>query len=345
MATAEQLKALLKSHLTGDEEQFRSVALQIAAYTAKRGSTQLAQELRALLDDVRTRHAPSGLPRAVPIARPAGELASLLTASYPATRLSDMVLRPLLQESLAEVVRQYRQRQRLREHGLSPKRKLLLVGPPGSGKTMTASAMAGECGLPLMFVQLHSLITKYMGETAAKLHLVFDAMVQTRGVYLFDEFDAIGSTRSAPNDVGEIRRILNSFLQFLERDDSDSIVVAATNFAGMLDQALFRRFDDVIRYSLPSPQMAKALIQNRLSSFDVRAIAWRPVLFETRGLSHGEITRACDDAAKAAVLADTREISTEPLTHALRVRREMGAAAADAASQVHTRRARAARRR
>jgi SpoVK/Ycf46/Vps4 family AAA+-type ATPase len=345
MATAEQLKALLKSHLAGDEEQFRSIALQIAAYTAKKGNTQLAQELKSILDEARIRHAQSGLTRAVPIARPAGELASLITASYPATRLGDMVLRPLLQETLAETVRQYRQRHRLREHGLSPKRKLLLIGPPGSGKTMTASAIAGECGLPLLFVQLHSLITKYMGETAAKLHLVFDAMVQTRGVYLFDEFDAIGATRSMPNDVGEIRRILNSFLQFLERDDSDSIVVAATNFAGMLDQALFRRFDDVIRYSLPSPQMAKALIQNRLSSFDARAIVWRPVLDETRGLSHGEITRACDDAAKAAVLADSTQISTALLKDALRVRRQIVVAEAAAVSQGRSRQARAARRR
>src|SRR5436190_20540070 len=110
-----------------------------------------------------------------------------------------MVLaRPVLAK-LDEIVRQHRQRERLRQHGLAPKRKILLVGPPGCGKTMTAAALAGECKLPLMFVQLHSLITKYMGETAAKLHLVFDAMGQTQGIYLFDEFDAIGSTRSAQN--------------------------------------------------------------------------------------------------------------------------------------------------
>ena len=345
MATAEQLKALLKSHLAGDEEHFRSVALQIAAYSAKKGNSQLAQELRSLLDDARQRHTPSTLVRAVPIARPAGELASLVTASYPATRLGDMVLRPSVHESLAEVVRQYRQRERLRQHGLSPKRKLLLVGPSGCGKTMTASAVAGESGLPLMFVQLHSLITKYMGETAAKLHMIFDAMAQTRAVYLFDEFDAIGSTRSATNDVGEIRRILNSFLQFLERDESDSIVIAATNFAGMLDEALFRRFDDVIRYSLPTVKMAKALIENRLSSFDVHSIVWRAALVEARGLSHGEITRACDDAARAAVLADAKELSTEPLRHALRVRREMGATAVAAVGRSRAERARRTPRR
>src|SRR5262245_38377519 len=320
MATAEQLKALLKSHVAGDEERFRAVALQIAAHNAKKGNTQLAQQLRELLDEARRIQAPVGPPRAVPIARPAGELAGLVTASYPSTRLSDMVLTKAGKQSLLAVVEQYRQRDRLRSHGLSPKRKILLVGPPGCGKTMTASALAGECNLPLMFVQLHSLITKYMGETAAKLHLVFDAMGETRGVYLFDEFDAIGSTRTLRNDVGEIRRVLNSFLQFLERDDSQSIVVAATNFVGMLDEALFRRFDDVIRYELPDAPMIRALIENRLSSFDIRKLRWINVTRSAAGLSHAEITRACDDAAKEAVLADRRAIASASLEEALRTR-------------------------
>lgn len=323
MATSEQLKALLKSHATGDDERFRAIALQIAAHNAKKGNTQLAQELRAILDQARREQAPAGVPRAVPIARPAGELAGLVTASYPNTRLGEMVLSASVRASLEQVVTQFRQRDRLRSHGLSPKRKLLLVGPPGCGKTMTASALAGETNLPLMFVQLHTLITKYMGETAAKLHLVFDAMVQTRGVYLFDEFDAIGTTRGATNDVGEIRRVLNSFLQFLERDDSDSIVVGATNFVGMLDEALFRRFDDVIRYELPDSRMVRALIENRLSAFNVGHLLWPAVTKAASGLSHAEITRACDDAAKEAVLSETLEIASAALEEALRLRQQM----------------------
>jgi len=323
MATGEQLKALVKSHAAGDEERFRSTALQIAAHSARKGATQLAKDLRDLLDRAPRHQAPAGVPRAVPIVRPAGELAGLVTASYPSTRIADMVLSGEVHDALAEVVSQYRQRDRLRHHGLSPKRKLLLIGPPGCGKTMTASALAGECALPLMFVQLHTLITKYMGETAAKLHLVFDAMSVTRGVYLFDEFDAIGSTRGARNDVGEIRRILNSFLQFLERDESDSIVVAATNLVGLLDEALFRRFDDVIRYALPNAKMARALIENRLARFDLTGVDWRAPLAGACGLSHAEITRACDEAAKASVLANTKVISTLTLRDALRTRRNM----------------------
>ena len=122
---------------------------------------------------------------------------------------------------------------------------------------MTAAAVAGELGLPLFSIQLDGLITKYMGETAAKLRVVFDAIQATRGVYLFDEFDALGGERGSKNDVGEIRRVLNSFLQFLEQDESDSLVLGATNHAGLLDRALFRRFDAVLEYALPTPEESR----------------------------------------------------------------------------------------
>lgn len=321
MATAEQIKALVKSVADGDTDRFRTVALQIAAHSAKNGRMDFAGELRDLIDRAsrRTQHA-VGQPRTVPIARPSGELATLLTVSYPSTRLSDMVLREDVRARLFEVVRQFHQRELLRTHNLSPRRRLLLIGPPGCGKTMTASALAGECRLPLMSVQLHTLITKYLGETAAKLHVVFEAMSQTSGVYLFDEFDALGATRMAQNDVGEIRRVLNSFLQFMERDSTDSIIVAATNLVEMLDPAVFRRFDDVIAYQPPSPQMIRELIENRLSAFDTSDLDWSVVVRAAQALSHADVSRACDDAAKEAVLTGTRLVKTGQLTHALRFR-------------------------
>jgi SpoVK/Ycf46/Vps4 family AAA+-type ATPase len=320
VATAEQLKALLKSHAAGDDDLFRSVALQIAAREATKGNERLAGELRDLVARAKRGQQSAGSPRAVPIARPTGELAGLVLASYPSIRLSDMVLSEAVRVRIEEVIDQQRQRDLLRSHGLSPKRKILLVGPPGCGKSMTASVLAGECQLPLLFVQLHSLITKYMGETAAKLHLIFDAMAETRGVYLFDEFDAIGATRSAGNDVGEIRRVLNSFLQFLERDDSDSLIVAATNFIGMLDDALFRRFDDVITYELPDKALVKRLIENRLSTFDLRCVRWGDIGLAAKSLSHAEVARACDDAARGAVLSGELAIISEHLATALKNR-------------------------
>lgn len=243
---------LVDSFAERDDERFRTVALDIAAAAAKAGDRQLAETVRAMVDRSRRSVLPSVGPRAVPIVRPEGELASLLTVSYPKTRFVDMVLTKKCRASLDRLLQENRAADTLRAHGLEPRRRLLLAGPPGCGKTMTARAIAGETGLPLLVVQFHALITKYMGETGAKLHTIFDSMSRTRGVYLFDEFDVVGTSRSASNDVGEARRVVNSFLQLLEHDSSDSIVVAATNRVETLDDALFRRFDDIVLFARPT---------------------------------------------------------------------------------------------
>ena len=186
---------------------------------------------------------------------------------------------------------------------------------------MTATVLAGELGLPLFGIQFHSLITKYLGETAAKLRLIFDAMKETRAVYLFDEFDALGADRASPNEVGEIRRVLNSFLQFIEHDDSDSLVVAATNHPRLLDRALMRRFDAVIRYPLPSKAVALRVLRNRLALFKTSTIEWAVVQNATEGLSHAELARACENAAKTAFLEERTSLETGEVMEALKERR------------------------
>jgi SpoVK/Ycf46/Vps4 family AAA+-type ATPase len=253
MPTAEQILALVKSHVRGDDERFYSLVLQLAAAEAKRGHTLVAEQLKELLDQAK-----SPRPRVVyshgpvPIPSVRSDLASILSVQHPKTLLSNMVLDENLMGQLRRIVYEQRQRARLKNHGLTARRKLLLTGPPGSGKTMTASALAGELGLPLFSVLLHGILTKFMGEAAAKLRLIFDAMLEMRGVYLFDEIDALGGKREADNDVGEARRILNSFLQFLEQDHSEAVIVATTNHEALLDRALFRRFQAILKYQLPS---------------------------------------------------------------------------------------------
>lgn len=321
MATSAQLKSLLRSYSEADSERFVSVALQIAAHSARKGDTKLAQELRDLVDEIKRQKSAGHITGAVPITRATGELAGLLAVSYPKTRLREMVLSDVTSTALERVIHEYRHQDKLRSHGLSGRRKLLLVGPPGCGKTMSASAIAGELSLPLLAVQLHGLITKFMGETAAKLHVVFQAMTQMRGVYFFDEFDAIGADRGAQNDVGEARRILNSFLQFLEQDHSDSLIVAATNYAAMLDEALFRRFDDVIQYARPTSEEVVELIKNRLRSFLEKRPDWVVLQRLATGLSHAEVARACDDAAKSCIIEDLDEVTSARLAELLDERR------------------------
>ena len=299
MASGEQLKALLKSHAEGDDDRFFSVAMQVAAYEARLGHGRLAEELRTLIERAKSR-AGAGAP--IPIGRPRGELANLLEASYPSERLGQMVLGKALGDQIQRVIREQRHAGRIVERGLAPRRKLLLTGPPGTGKTMTASVLAGELGLPLLQVRLDGLITKFMGETAAKLRQIFEATGRTRGVYFFDEFDAIGSQRGLANDVGEIRRVLNSFLQMIEQDRSHSLVIAATNHPGILDPALFRRFDDILHYELPDRSQIAHLLRTRLASEAVKRIRWRTLADLAAGLSYAEVVRAADEVLKDALI-------------------------------------------
>jgi SpoVK/Ycf46/Vps4 family AAA+-type ATPase len=322
MSTARHIIALLKSHLEGEEERFFSTALQVAAHEARQGHSKVSQEIQGLIDQAKTRGV--SLERKIapiPLVQPKGDLANLVSVRYSDTRFTDMVLQASLEKRLQRILVEHLNRSRLEEYHLKPRRKILLVGPPGSGKSMTAAAIAGELQLPLLTVIYTSLITKFMGETASQLKLIFDAMSVTRGVYFFDEFDAIGSQRSSSNDVGEIRRVLNSCLQLLENDDSQSLIIAATNHPDLLDKAVFRRFDDVIQYEMPSQAIIQKLLETRLAYFHIVLGDWQQILKKAEGLSQAEIVRAADEAAKLAVLSGEKTISKENLLSAIMERK------------------------
>lgn len=191
------------------------------------------------------------------------------------------------------------------KYGFSNRRKILIEGQPGTGKTFTASVIASELDLPLYTVQMDKVVTKFMGETSTKLRQIFDTVATNTGVYFFDEFDAIGADRSLDNEVGEARRILNSFLQFIEQDSSESIIIAATNNQKLLDQALFRRFDDVLHYSMPTLEEIQRLFELKLSVFDKHFSATNSLIRKAIGLSHAEIIRVCDDAIKNSILTNS----------------------------------------
>ena len=188
---------------------------------------------------------------------------------------------------------------------------------------MTASVIGGELHLACYIIQMDKLVTKFMGETSAKLRQIFEMIRQHRGVFLFDEFDAIGTQRGAQNDVGEIRRVLNSFLLFVEQDASESIIVAATNHPELLDKALYRRFDDLIRFEKPGQEQIRQLVENRLSMFDTEQLKWSEISAAANNLSSAEITRACEDAAKEAVLNHKEIITSSLLIRAIE-RRQTG---------------------
>lgn len=313
MATAEQIKSIIKSHFSNDNEHFYTVALQLAAYEAKKGHQTLAFEIRNILDKERDKK--HSLLPILP-----NDLEGLVVTEQSTINKASLVMNQAIKDRILRIISEYRQQNKLKSFGLTHRRKVLLAGSPGTGKTMTAKVLAHELKIPLHTIQMDRLITKFMGETSAKLRQIFDLIQKQPGLYLFDEFDAIGGERSMDNDVGEIRRVLNSFLQFIEQDNSDSLIVAATNNPKLLDHALFRRFDDVLYYERPENDERKQLIQNILGTFIEPRFLWKSVLEASAGLSHAEIDHACRDAIKYIILSDEKKVNVSLLLKMLQER-------------------------
>mgnify|MGYP003282592831 CR=1 FL=1 len=296
MATAEQIKSLIRAHIDSDNDKFKTVVFQIAAYEAKHGHDTFARELKQFADKVgKVRGSVLRLNNAN----------GMFLMEMPSNRLDDLIVSEELSNRIFRILSEYRNRNKLQKYGLTNRRKILLEGRPGTGKTFTASVIAAELGLPLYTVQMDKVVTKFMGETSAKLRQIFDSIAISTGVYLFDEFDAIGADRGLDNEVGEARRILNSFLQFIEQDTSESIIIAATNNQKLLDQALFRRFDDVLHYGMPSESEIVRLFDYKFSSYDPSFAASIDLISKAKSLSHAEIIRVCDDAIKYSILNNT----------------------------------------
>lgn len=316
MATAEQIKSLIRSHFSDERERFLTLALQVAAHEAQQGHRDLAHEIRLIVDKAKEMQS-----SVIQLKFPQ-ELHGLVVVEAPQTPLAALVAPPSLKNRVDRVIHEFRQQQKLKKHGLSHRRKILLIGPPGTGKTMTARVLAHELSLRLCTIQVDKVVTKFMGETSAQLRQVFDLIQEEVGVYLFDEFDAIGGERTLENDVGEMRRVLNAFLQFIEQDSSDSLIVAASNSPRLLDRALYRRFDDVLYYEHPDAEDRTRLMKNVLGVFRDARMGWKTLATASQGLSHSEIDQACRDAIKEAILTDQKMVNTALLRTMLRERQD-----------------------
>ena len=299
MANAEYLTELVRAHYSGDSRRFSNLLNQVIAAESRAGHAHVAERLRELrIDGTR----PEATARATPLARPPRNLEQVLSASYSETKLSDLVLTTQNRNDLERYVIEQRRAQALADHGLKPRRRLLLHGPPGCGKTMAAQALAGELKLPLFRVRLEVIFSKYLGETASTLNDVFAEAGRVRGVYLFDEFDALGRTRLDEGEVGEMKRVVTTFLQLLDSDHSDSLMIAATNVGNALDNALFRRFDDVIELPEPPADLRRDLLIRLLRPWRMKV--GNQLVAQTIGLSFADIRAAIEDAYKDAILSD-----------------------------------------
>ena len=311
MTSLAQVTALVDAHVNRDYARFRAVTLQIAAGLASR-SEGSADQLRKLVE---RQQSVSFMP--LPSAN------GLLAAPPELASLDDMVLAPSVRAPLDRVLLEYAQREVLMVHSLRPARKLLFSGLPGTGKTMAASALARAISLPLFRVELHAVIASHLGETSTNLAKVFEHVRAMPAVYLFDEFDALSMDRSSTSDgssaSAEMRRVVNTLLQLIEDDQSNSLLVAATNHPQALDPAIFRRFDEIVTFPPLTETELTVLVDRALSGFDTGPLDYGAIYAVNPSLGHSDLCSVLERACKDHVLAGV-PISTDSLVRGIRRR-------------------------
>ncbi|MGA7793404.1 MAG: ATP-binding protein [Candidatus Acidiferrales bacterium] len=322
MARGELLRKLFLSHKRGAEDEFRAAALEIISEEQGKKNRQLARDLMRIMDNTTNLNAVMSFRDGNGLPKDKEKQALLVEVESPDVTFDDIILREQTKAALDRIVSEYRHIEVLRTHGLSPKKKLLFVGPPGCGKTLCAKIISRELGLPLLYTRFDAIVSSYLGETASNLRKVFDYAASGRWLLFFDEFDAIGKRRDDENEHGELKRVVNSFLQLLDGFHAPSLVVAATNHEELLDPALWRRFDEIVSFPRPSIQEIARLISMKIRNFPSTELDVKILANSMHGMSHADVERVCFDAIKTCVIENKDKLDASTVELAVEQQRE-----------------------
>ncbi len=321
MASGDLLRKLFQSYKRRDDQAFAQIAKEIVAEERAKHHHLLADELAGILEGPvyhNGRRSPSAGSRQLEeLPRDRERDTVLLEIRQPRRGLADIILNEENQREIDGILREYLRSDILRTHNLRPRSRLLFCGPPGCGKTLCAEVIATELQLPLLYTRFDSVISSYLGETSANLRKVFDYASRGSWVLFFDEFDAIGKSRDNEDEHGELKRVVNTFLQILDSFDSDTLVIAATNHEALLDVALWRRFDEILFFEPPTSDQVLPLLELKLGSIRHRDVDLSLFVPKLAGLTHADIERICIDAMKACLLSGERALSAQALNKAI----------------------------
>jgi len=300
MPTVEQLSRLFKAIARHDLAASEREAAAIAADEKRKGHITAAQLLSGALSKTGVQ---SVLDRTLPTGVD-GQAALLTGALFQRTQpvhLSDVALTPGNRSALQELIREEKNERHLRARGIRRRSKLLFHGPPGCGKTMAAQALGHALELPVFVVRFDAVVGSYLGQTATHLRQLFQFAQSQKCILLFDEIDALGKRRGSPSDVGELDRIVIALMQELELSQVAGFVIATSNLAGSLDDALWRRFDLSLQFRSPTATQLRQFVTKKAAQY--RLPASRTLLAKaTRVPSYAEAEKAVEDAARRAVL-------------------------------------------
>lgn len=318
MASGKLLRQLIKSGNSGNAASFRAASEAVIRDERDKNHHLLANDLERILygESSQSSVKQAGLAKSAPSSHDSG--LPLLEERPVVREEKDIILAAHTQAMLGRLLLEHNRADVLRSYGLQPAQKLLFCGPPGCGKTATAEVLANELSLPMVVVRLDSVISSFLGETAANLRKVFDYVASVPTVAVFDEFDALTKDRGDSADHGELKRSVNAVLQMMDGYRGRSILVATTNYESLLDKAIWRRFDETVRFEPPDDEQIQRLLALKLSGVrrnfetDDKAII---KLFQ--GFSHADIERVLRRAVKEMVLDGRKYLETTHLKTAL----------------------------
>lgn len=320
MARGELIRKLFLSHNQGNNEYFRSVAMQVIAEEERKKNYQLARDLTQILNSEKPQKTMSStFTNTYKQASTSNDLkASLVDIKDPGHNFNDILLTKSNEKTIKRVIDEVRKSELLRLHGLEPKSKLLLCGPPGCGKTLCADVIANELGLQVLYANFDAIVSSYLGETAANLRKIFNYAKEGQWVIFFDEFDAIGKARDDQSEHGELKRVVNSFLQLMDNFSSRSLIIAATNHEKMLDPALWRRFDEVLFFGRPNITEIRIFLTKKIRNFPHKGLDIRAQASRLKGMSYASLERICFDAIKACIINNIDSMTRELFDDAIK---------------------------
>ncbi|WP_416671276.1 AAA family ATPase [Egbenema bharatensis] len=318
MARGEILRKLFHSFSRNEREEFYAAAMELIEEEKSKNHTLLARDLEKILHNGNG-HAKSLASNLIPwhqfpeVPKDKETGLPLIEVKQFDLTWDHIVLSEKNFDLLQEVVLENRKQEILEAYGLKPKTKLLFCGPPGCGKTQTAKVISSVLGLPLAYINLTAVFSSYLGETATNLQKIFDYIEKGEWVVLFDEFDAIARDRDTPNEHGEVKRLVNSLLQLIDNAEGSSLFIAATNHESLLDNAIWRRFDEVLLFDKPTLELRTSLFIRYLSAIRYPGIDLSVFATQVEGATGADIERICIDAMKAVILRGDQTLTSDDL--------------------------------
>nr|DAI37712.1 MAG TPA: ATPase [Caudoviricetes sp.] len=325
MASGDDLLKLFKAFKENDKVSFTKVAYDIIEEEKRKNHSLLASKLENMLfknDKACTFKSSKTtyLSKQIPVDKESGF--DLMEMKFPKKCLDDIVLMENNQKKIEGILNEFKKKEILRSYGQYPKTRILFCGPPGTGKTITAEAISNELGIPMLYTRFDSIISSFLGETATNLRKIFEFSNEGEWVLFFDEFDSIAKSRDISSEHGELKRVVNSFLQLIDNFPKDKIVIAATNYEKLIDKALWRRFDEIIFFDKPNIKEIMKLIDKILKKYKKKEFSLENNSKKMIGMSFSDIERLCNNVIKEMILTDKNFIDDEMFLKCIERERE-----------------------